>query len=388
MEECQPFESFSLEACIYAMAPAPCVVQVALSGGDDMKAATKQDRFAAAVQRAWHDPYSPSKSYLSHLVKLFVERVGDENLESEVLMEVLLQVLSFSSSQNDPGSSTTTTELDTSCYLSFWMPLDSEEKTAEQKSTCTGDHPLRVKVYPKHNDVALRLWEAGAFLAEYLVAHPSRLSGQYVVELGSGTGATALALAACSKIQGMYCTDLTPICLENLQHNIDMNQAWLAQCRTQKVLAEGHDLTAPLDHTSRILEAGCLDWTWFDEDDDNKTSETEQHQCAQRLLSKSDVLLAADVAYDRSVLTSLVNTIYFFLSSCDNRKETRGKKPKQAILATTRRNLETYRMLEQALADRHIRSKREEITSLPPILFPCHFHQPRTDVWVTTLTLA
>jgi len=214
-----------------------------------------------------------------------------------------------------------------------------------------------------------------------------------VVELGAGVGATALALLAHvnvtttsnqskNNIQHIYVTDYTRACMDNLQHNLDINQTWLQE---QQIVPE--DSLESASPAKARISARTLDWTWFDPDNDTNPENATIVENAKTMLEESDVLLAADVAYDPSVLGSLANTIKYFLSSHTPSKELQ---PKLALLATTRRNLKTFQLLEQELTERGIIIER--VHAIPNsfkdhVLFPSHFHQPRSDVWFTKLTV-
>ena len=441
---------FSVEALVYAMAPIERVLQTSTGGSgtsiDEFEQRPQhkqqheqQDHLASVVQRAWDDPHGPSKTYLSHLIKTYVQRIGDQNIESELLMEALLKVLS----SPGPRLGSLCPELDESCYLSFWLPknLDNNDQTEIQQkqeqqpispsSSPPPRPPLRLRVYPKHNDVALRLWEGGALLAEYLLANPQILAGRRVIELGSGVGATALVVASGCDIRGIYCTDFTDLCLENLRHNLQLNQVWLRRrhhhyhhhhhhhkeppswnpdnINDQEEDCKRGNNTAAFDFDDKdMIQCGRLDWTWFG--NEMARDDGEAVQDGRRQLAMADILLAADVAYDRSILKSLVNTIYYFLTSylpsasCqstghgkdgnnnndDNNENDQSvqNNPKWALLATTRRNLETFQLLERELVQRGIKSKQQQwMDKFPHILFPCQFHQPRSDVLLTILTL-
>jgi predicted nicotinamide N-methyase len=95
----------------------------------------------------------------------------------------------------------------------------------------TSNHHLKIRVFPQHNDVALKVWEAGACLAEYLMAYPDMVANKRVIELGAGVGLTGLVMAACCQPISVYMTDYSATCLENMNHNIAINQKWIQHCR-------------------------------------------------------------------------------------------------------------------------------------------------------------
>lgn len=97
------------------------------------------------------------------------------------------------------------------------------------------------------------------------------------------------------------------------------------------------------------------------------------------LAKSADVLIAADVVYDRSVLPALASCVSKFLSESQNR---------QAIFATTYRNENTFSLFEAKLKNEGIKVSyvpKNHIEDMNHI-FPCYFDQPRTDVRICTMT--
>jgi predicted nicotinamide N-methyase len=75
--------------------------------------------------------------------------------------------------------------------------------------------------------VALKVWEAGACLAEYLIQNPHYMKGKKGFELGAGVGLTGLVAMACCEPLSIHMTDYTEAGLNNLQHNININSEWI-----------------------------------------------------------------------------------------------------------------------------------------------------------------
>jgi hypothetical protein len=194
-----------------------------------------QDHFAAMINSHWHI-LGPSERYLRRMVRCYVKRVEDQGVvvESDPLLELILRTTL--------KTDTPIPNADESGYLSFFLPPPPGEQAPKQenaevpvtislasdevKSSKEEETPLRIRVYPYHNDVALRFWEAGAGLAEFLLAHSELVAGKRVMELGAGVGCTGLVLAGCSNAASVYMTDYTEVCLENMKHNIEVNTSW------------------------------------------------------------------------------------------------------------------------------------------------------------------
>ena len=126
----------------------------------------EQDSFASIVESCWNE-FGPSERYVKRLIMKFVRLVEmyGNRIESNELANIVAE---SSAPIPDP------LELE-SCYLSFC--LDHSES----------DDLLRIRIFPHHNDVSLRLWEAGTYLSEFLIQQKSELiAGKRIIELGSG----------------------------------------------------------------------------------------------------------------------------------------------------------------------------------------------------------
>jgi predicted nicotinamide N-methyase len=343
------FDVFAASELLAAMAPQETVLaafarqQVLKTDAPDEEPEWHlQEQFAKMVASHWRGEFSPSKRYLAHLVQLFVRQYDERELQSESLMELYLDMASKGANPApDPKLS---------CYCTFPVPRD-------------GSLPLRVPIFPYHNDVSLRFWEAGAALAEYLKEKPEWVKGKRVIELGAGVGVTGLVAAALCDAEHVLCTDCSELALSNMRRAWEINREWLESHRS--------------DGPSRIGEA-YLDW------DDYGAEEAPEIPRADLpialAMEAGDILLAADVAYDRSVIPSLVRTVHRFLQP--------GRKV--AIFATTRRNLETFRLLKDEIHSHGISSRviatGHDCERLE-MLFPKKFHQARKDVEIWALEL-
>ena len=171
-------------------------------------ALNEQNTFVAMVER-WCTEFGPSERYMKRLITRYVnvlEEVG-ASVESESLLGLILRVSLSRNCMPSPEEA---------CYLSFHIP--------ETQGL------LRIRVFPYHNDVALRLWEAGAALSEYFLQNSSMLTGRSVIELGAGVGLTGLVIAACCKPLTVHLTDCTDESRLNLEHNLRINEEWLSRC--------------------------------------------------------------------------------------------------------------------------------------------------------------
>lgn len=331
-----------------------------------------QDEFARLVEKYWNHQFGPSKLYLCHLVRIFLNKhVGEHRVESDHLWKMMLQTVTSEvttmSSVPDPNES---------CYVSF--RLGPQRWSTEKSNRDESDEDLlRIRIFPYHNDVALRIWEAGAVLAEYLMEYPSLIRNQKVVELGAGTGITGLVMAGFCAASKVHCTDYSEVSLINLKHNLDINQRWLHYQRSKRhqTHLEDEDHTFPISH-------GYLEWNAYALWSDVGESLNAMHSWS--IVDDADVLVAADVVYDRDELDALVGTFQRFASSGHSLKR------KRILLASTSRNQETFEMLMEKLRQNNIIAnlamKGCECASIPCV-FPLKFRQHRTDVSIYSLSL-
>lgn len=237
-----------------------------------------------------------------------------------------------------------------------------------------------IRVHPHHNDLGVRkVWEAGAALAEYLLAHPEHVDDRIVVELGAGVGLTGIVVSGMCHPRRVHMTDLTQDCLSNMEHNIEVNGDWLAE---RGVNNDNFNDDAE-EEGQRCCTCGYLDWEQFA--DEGTPVDLSLKYGAVRI-SDADVLLAADVVYDWKAIPDLVRTTRRLLLQ-PNAVATSARK---AIFATTYRNKETFDFFECELQKGGISCDyvpKEEIDSLDRI-FPCYFIQAREEVRICTMSIA
>lgn len=301
----------------------------------------EQDFFAATIEECWKETgIGPSDRYCRNLIKDYVSRVEKSGtpIESDTLMDLVMRTSLVKKLPPTP---------DEFCYLCFPLPPK-------------GRPLLKIREYPYHNDVALRLWEAGATLGEFFLANKSWVQGKRVVELGAGVGLTGLVIAGCCGAHHVSITDYTAECRENMDHNIGINQEWLRYGGLPTLnIKESH-----------------LDWSSFSQESPGQPMDFSQYDS----LLAADVLVAADVVYDVSGLTHLVAVVRKFLLCSTSSK--------YAIFAITRRNMATFATFlslldNEGIAYRWIASGTE--CAKLPKFFMCRFNQGRSDVQIALL---
>lgn len=209
---------------LLAMAPIQDVIE-SFKSAKPSKSSTEvgeQDLFSALVNSC-RGEYSPSERYLKALIKLCISQLQNEP-ESDSLVELVFDATMSREAFPDPNESS---------YLSFFIPTTTPSDIAN-----TNVPFLRIRQFPYHNDVSLRLWEAGACLAEFFLENKSMVSGKRVIELGAGVGATGLVIAGCCNATSVHLTDYTDVCRVNLEHNISINKEWLSTAKTKCVVSQ------------------------------------------------------------------------------------------------------------------------------------------------------
>lgn len=198
--------------------------------------------------------FKPSPAYTFKLVRIYIDEIlaaGVEDLH-DALAELVSSLQPF--------------QLETSGYLVFDIEIDQETI------------PLKLKMEPRHNEVGLRMWEAGFLLTEFLLAYPPIVRGRGVAELGAGLGLTGL-VASYLGASKVALTDCSRPVLENLRLAVEINS---------KVL------------DVRVAE---IDWSYGGEN------------AARRLGDDIDVVLAADVLYDPTFVPSFVDVVETLVSA-------------------------------------------------------------------------
>ena len=99
----------------------------------------------------------------------------------------------------------------------------------------------------------------------------------------------------------------------------------------------------------------------------------------------ADVLMAADVVYDRSVIPQLIKVVRNILVSSSADKE------KIAIFATTYRNADTFalflRELQMCSDEIECNFIENDVLESMPYIFPCYYKQPRSHVRICIISV-
>jgi predicted nicotinamide N-methyase len=218
-----------------------------------------------------------------------------------------------------------------------------------------------LKVWPAFTHVGLAMWEAGYYIAEWILANEELFSGKRVLELGSGVGLSAITLARpfdpsypVDKLpNAIYMTDYSDIVLRNCVDNMRINRLEIIDLSTQQQQNEDDDEDEEEQCTShmnraRLVHVGQLDWTKFSDE--------------QLEAIDANVILAADVIYDRSVIEGLVDVTSRLIF---NRNQ-------QVVVyfAITKRNADTFEYFKQECLQKRIITEDVTETSKSLSIFP------------------
>ena len=127
--------------------------------------------------------------------------------------------------------------------------------------------------------VGLQLWRGAFLLADYIISNPDIFRDKAVLELAAGTGFTSLVASKWAK--KVVCTDLGQI-LPLIRNNYQINK----------------DLGTP-DFTVMEVDFFQSDW---------KSILKEQ-------LQEIDIILVADVIYNKDITKAFFNTLEFFIEN-------------------------------------------------------------------------
>lgn len=137
------------------------------------------------------------------------------------------------------------------------------------------DNPFADTERPDQDTTGLSIWSASLVMAQWMqaVGKAGYWYGRSVLELGSGCGVPGLTVAtssATSRPKKIYVSDLNPQAVDNLQHNVKLNEV------------------------QSLVEAIRMDW-------DDKSSWPEE---------RVDFVIGSDLIYIKSLVPLLVSVIF------------------------------------------------------------------------------
>ncbi|GAB6020464.1 Protein fam86a [Chamberlinius hualienensis] len=142
-----------------------------------------------------------------------------------------------------------------------------------------------------NGSTGLVTWQAGKALAEWAICNKHLLRSKVLLELGCGLGLTGIVISKTCQPTKYIFTDTHPRVINQLEHNISVNFNFETT---------SHDTTL-CKMASSIVVSEC---DWLDEAAFNQL----------KAAYLPDVVLAADVVYDVTIIPSLVKVLNCFLT--------------------------------------------------------------------------
>eukprot|EP01036_Dinobryon_divergens_P041554 gene41554-55091_t len=205
--------------------------------------------------------YGPSVQWLSALTSLMIHDIEENGNElCDDLMKLILKIKTERS--GDPEKTS---------FSNFFLPSVSD---STERVIC--------RILPAHNQLGLRIWEAGLFAAEFFLRNPEFLRDKDVLELGAGVGNTGLIMwRAGLAFKSYVMSDYSEETLNNLRYNISLNSKHSCD---RDVLS--------------VLKVRRMDWSSPDVAVTLGVSDP-----------IPDVILAADCVYSEDLTCHLVNAL-------------------------------------------------------------------------------
>jgi predicted nicotinamide N-methyase len=212
------------------------------------------------------------------------------------------------------------------CHVTYHLSL--LESKAQAKANSQG---LSIALFENRNLIAAggttghRTWEAALQLGQYLCQNPNIVAGRRILELGAGTGYPSILCAKHLQAEHAIASDGSDDVINNLPDNLFLNNLQDSSKITPMDLKWGHALV------------GTEDEKWNGG-------------------RPVDIILGADITYDRRVLPALMATLCDLFSMY----------PKAAAyISATARNAETFQAFLDVCRQRDLAVRDLEV-EVPP----------------------
>ncbi|PIA16238.1 S-adenosyl-L-methionine-dependent methyltransferase [Coemansia reversa NRRL 1564] len=262
----------------------------------------------------------PSNRYIVLFLKNYIERierVPDYNLDDE-LIEFYVSLAATTEVSFAPSGM---------CYKTY--VLDKEQYTRivlreEQMLISSGT-------------TGFQTWEAGLRLADFFTEHPDIIRGKNVVDLGAGCGLAGFACAAMGASR-VVSTDFSDAVLKLLESNRKINHG-----------------------ISDKIQVSELDWV-------------DTEACA-KLSKEVDVIIGGDIAYDPSIVPTLVGALKAMVLSSQQ----------VVYVTTTIRNPETFELFLELIDDTGVLGRSVMDLTETKMTALCH-PNPSADIRLVLIT--
>ncbi|GFN81926.1 protein-lysine N-methyltransferase eef2kmt [Plakobranchus ocellatus] len=312
--------------------------------------------------------FPPALSYRLYFMKLLIQKLESEDATiADEIYEAYTDLLSCPEEDDE-----------TLCYKSYLIPPG--EYISLQESV----HLV------SQGTTGLSTWQAAQHLTEWVLENPHVVSNRTVVELGCGLGFMGIVICKCCQINSYTFTDchsqVLKLLSKNIHFNLGIDRARQELASSSKVkikkiphqtqnqhsqlsgmgISEDCQSSKDVDSIARLAKSNQI---FGDEDDENSVEANQlivkskfwnvdascgsasfkqdprvnlchlDWECvAQKQLENlnADIILAADVVYDLSIIPALVFVLKTLL-----RHNCLGNKKTRAFIASTIRNEDT-----------------------------------------------
>ncbi|KAF2112661.1 putative methyltransferase-domain-containing protein [Lophiotrema nucula] len=269
---------------------------------------------------------------------------------------------------NDPEDDEISDELMSTLALLLSSSLPSELASIQQKAYVTysyshfaddqssGELPVTLlesrSVISSSGTTGLRTWEAALLLGAYLASSHGRqfVQNKRVFEVGAGTGMLSILCAKHLGASGVVATDGDEAVVDAINTNIFLNEH------------DSGESNRTVVHTAAVKWGYPIEASTFAEDYG---------------MDVPDVVLGADVTYDKAVIPSLVSTLteFFGLNSA-----------LQVLVAATIRNEQTFETFLNACRRNRFDLELVEFPLLPEHLQTGPFYPTSTPIQIWRIT--
>ncbi|KAF2477558.1 uncharacterized protein BDR25DRAFT_299453 [Lindgomyces ingoldianus] len=273
-------------------------------------------------------PTAPPDRYRLRVLKLLVctleASIGGS--EEDEISDELMSTLSSLISSNIPSESVFAQQ---KAFVTYAYPPRSTDDGLS-------DDDLSVKLLESRSVISssgttgLRTWEAALLLGAFLASETGRRSvhGKNILELGAGTGMLSIFCAKHLSVSSVVATDGDEAVVDIIKTNIFLNSLDADESSNSSI------------RTAALRWGWSLDAATFEEDFG---------------MDVPDVLLGADVTYDRSVIPSLVSTLREFFKL---------NPALRVLIAAAIRNEQTFEIFQNACIRNGFNL---ELTKFPPV---------------------
>ncbi|KAG6041465.1 hypothetical protein E4U41_004199 [Claviceps citrina] len=251
----------------------------------------------------------PPDRYRVKTLKYLVHRIESaiDDWERYGVSDAIMSTLSSLMARPMPSEASAAQQR---CFVTYYLSMldDPSIPPAQEDPT-----PLRPSITLLENrsliaaggTTGLRTWEAALHMGQYLCQKPSLVAGKHVLELGAGTGYLSILCVKHLQAAHAVASDGSDDVISNLPENLFVNGLQESSAITPKRIEWGHALVGT-----------GTEGQWD-------------------ISSPVDVVLGADITYDRRVIPALIATLLDLFALYPD---------VQVYISATERNAATYQV--------------------------------------------